>query len=84
MPAKTGFLKPVGEWNFQEVTAKGKQITIKLNGDTIVDADIEKESTPKTIDGQKHPGLLRESGRIGFAGHGDRVDFRNLRIKSLD
>jgi hypothetical protein len=84
VPAKTGFLKPVGEWNYQEVTAKGKQITIKLNGGTIVDADIEKASTPKTIDGQKHPGLLRESGRIGFAGHGDRVEFRNLRIKSLD
>ncbi len=84
VPAKTGFLKPVGEWNEQEVTAKGRQITIKLNGATIVDADIEKASTPKTIDGQKHPGLLRESGRIGFAGHGDRVEFRNLRIKSLD
>ena len=84
VPAKTGSLKPVGEWNYQEVTAKGKQITIKLNGVTIVDADLEKASTPKTIDGQKHPGLLRESGRIGFAGHGDRVDFRNLRIKSLD
>ena len=84
VPAKTGALKPVGEWNYQEVIAKGKQITIKLNGATIVDADLEKASTPKTIDGQKHPGLLRESGRIGFAGHGDRVDFRNLRVKSLD
>ena len=84
VPAKSGFLKPVGEWNYQEVTAKGKQITIKLNGATIVDADIEKASTPKTIDGKDHPGLLRESGRIGFAGHGDRVDFRNLRIKTLD
>ncbi len=84
VPAKIGALKPVGEWNYQEVTAKGKQITIKLNGTTIVNADIEKASTPKTKDGQKHPGLLRESGRIGFAGHGDRVEFRNLRIKSLD
>ncbi|MEK7995030.1 MAG: DUF1080 domain-containing protein, partial [Planctomycetota bacterium] len=55
VPAKTGALKPVGEWNYQEVTAKGKQITIKLNGATIVDADIEKASTPKTMDGQKHP-----------------------------
>jgi len=84
VPAKTGYLKPVGEWNEQEVTAKGKQITIKLNGATIVDADLVKASTPKTIDGRDHPGLLREKGRIGFAGHGDRVEFRNLRIKSLD
>ncbi len=84
VPAKTGYLKPVGEWNYEEVTAKGKQITIKLNGTTIVDADIEKASTPKTIDEKEHPGLLRTTGRIGFAGHGDRVEFRNLRIKSLD
>jgi len=82
--AKTGYLKPVGEWNYQQVRAKGKQITIKLNGETIVDADIEKESTPKTIDGREHPGLKRTSGHISFAGHGDQVEFRNIRIKSLD
>jgi hypothetical protein len=84
VPARTGYLKPVGEWNYQEVTARGKQITVKLNGATIVDADIEKAGTPKTIDGQDHPGLLRAKGRIGFAGHGDQVEFRNIRIKSLD
>ena len=57
VPAKTGFLKPWGLWNYEEITAKGKQITVKLNGETIVDADIEKASTPKTLDGQDHPGL---------------------------
>jgi hypothetical protein len=84
VPAKTGNLKPVGEWNYQQVTAKGKQITIKLNGTTIVDADIEKASTPKTIDGNNHPGLKRSSGYIGFCGHGDQVEFRNIRIRPLD
>ena len=84
VPAKTGYLKPVGEWNFQQVRAKGKQIKIKLNGETIIDADIEKASTPKTIDGNKHPGLKRSSGHIGFSGHGDQVEFRNIRIRSLD
>ena len=84
VPAKTGHLKPVGEWNYQQVTARGKQITIKLNGTTIVDADIEKASTPKAIDGNNHPGLKRSSGHIGFCGHGDQVEFRNVRIKSLD
>ena len=84
VPAKTGHLKPVGEWNYQEVTAKGKQITIKLNGTTIVDADIEKASTPETKDKKQHPGLKRDKGHIGFCGHGDQVEFRNIRIKSLD
>ncbi|MHC4438689.1 MAG: 3-keto-disaccharide hydrolase, partial [Planctomycetota bacterium] len=62
VPAKTGFLKPPGQWNYQEVIAKGKQITVKLNGTTIVDADIEKASTPKTVDGNNHPGLMRSKG----------------------
>jgi hypothetical protein len=84
VPAKTGYLKPVGDWNYEEITAKGKQITVKLNGTTIVDADIEKASTPATIDHKEHPGLKRSSGHIGFCGHGDHVEFRNLRIKSLD
>lgn len=84
VPAKRGYLNPVGEWNYQEVIARGKQITVNLNGETIVDADIEKESTPSTRDGRDHPGLQREKGYIAFCGHGDRLAFRNLRIKSLD
>jgi len=82
VPAKTGYLKPVGEWNYEEIAAKGKQITVTLNGTTIVDADIEKAS--KTPEGQKHPGLQRTSGCLSFCGHGDYLEFRNLRIKPLD
>ena len=49
----------------------------------IVDADLDQASTPKTIDGQDHPGLKRPTGHLAFLGHGDRVDFRNIRIKEL-
>jgi hypothetical protein len=83
VPAKRGNLKPVGEWNSQEVVAKGNRIKVTLNGTTIVDADIKKASTPKTIDGRPHPGLKRTKGHIGFLGHGSRVEFRNIRIKDL-
>ena len=83
VPAKRGYLKPVGDWNYQEVIARGKQITVKLNGTTIVDADIEKASTPKTMDGNEHPGLKRDKGFIAFCGHGDKLAFRSLRIKTL-
>jgi hypothetical protein len=84
VPAKRGFLKPIGEWNTEEVTAKGRQITVKLNGTTIVDADIDKASTPQTMDHREHPGLKRDKGHIGFCGHGDYLEFRNIRIKKLD
>ncbi len=82
VPAKTGYLKPVGEWNYEEIKAQGKQITVTLNGTMIVDADIEKAS--QTPEGQKHPGLKRTSGCISFCGHGDYLEFRNIRVKSLD
>lgn len=83
VPAKRGHLKPVGEWNSEEIILKGKQIKVILNGETIVDADLEQASTPKTIDDREHPGLKRDSGYIGLCGHGAEVWFRNLRIKEL-
>jgi hypothetical protein len=81
--SKPGHLKPVGEWNREEIIVKGKQVTVILNGTTIVDADVEKASTPKTIDGNNHPGLKRDKGFICFCGHGAHVEYRNLRLKEL-
>ncbi len=84
VPAKRGFLKPVGEWNTEEITANGSKITVKLNGTVIVDADIEEAGKPNTIDGAKHPGLFNPSGHIAFLGHGAELKFRNLFIQELD
>jgi len=83
VPAKTGFLKPVGEWNSEEIIANGSHIKVILNGETIVDADLAEASKNGTIDGREHPGLKREKGHICFCGHGAEVWFRNLRIKEL-
>jgi hypothetical protein len=82
-PAKRGHLKPVGEWNSQEVICRGRQVTVNLNGTTIVDVNLDEASTPQTIDKREHPGLKRNSGHIGFCGHGARVEFANLRVKTL-
>lgn len=83
VPAERGHLKPVGEWNEQEVIADGRRIAVKLNGVIIVDANIDEVSTPQTMDNRDHPGLKRQKGHIGFLGHGSRVEFRNIRIKEL-
>ncbi len=80
-PAKRGHLKPAGQWNCQEIMADGSRIKVTLNGAVIVDADISKIDKP--IDGRAHPGLKNKKGHLGFLGHGDRVEFRNLRIKEL-
>jgi hypothetical protein len=83
IPAKRGFLNPVDEWNSQEVIVKGPKIKVILNGETILDGDIKEASKNGTLDGNKHPGLEREKGYIGFLGHGSELKFRNLRIKDL-
>lgn len=83
VPAKRGFLKPVGEWNEQEVIAKGNHITIILNGETIVDADLKEATKDGPMDHKEHPGLFRKDGRIGFLGHGDVLYFRNIRVKPI-
>jgi len=83
IPARRGFLKPVGEWNQQEVIVQGSSIKVILNGTAIVDGDFMEASKNGTMDGKDHPGLQRTKGHIGFLGHGDVVRFRNIRIKDL-
>ncbi len=83
VPARRGALKPIGEWNTEEVTVRGRRVAVVVNGTTIVDADIDAASAGGTVDGHDHPGLKRGSGRIGFLGHGAIVEFRRIRIKEL-
>jgi len=83
IPAKRGFLKPVGEWNQQEVRVQGSHFTVILNGTTILDGDVLEASKNGTMDGKEHPGLQRTRGHIGFLGHGDVVRFRNIAIRDL-
>ncbi len=82
VPAKRGFLKPVGEWNCQEVFARGSHIRVILNGTVILDTDL-KEVT-KNIPLEKVPNsLFYKKGHIAFLGHDSVVKFRNIRIRKL-
>ena len=83
IPAKKGYLKPVGEWNYEEVYVQGTRIKITLNGTVIVDGDIAEARDKGTMDHNQHPGLKNTTGHIGFLGHGSVVKFRNIRIKDL-
>jgi hypothetical protein len=83
IPAKRGFLKPVGEWNEQEVIVKGPKIKVILNGTTILDGDLTEARKKGTLDKKEHPGIKRDKGHIGFLGHGSVLWFRNIRIKDL-
>ena len=78
-PALRGHLKPVGEWNVQRVTCRGPRVTVELNGVCITDANLDELNKKKP----GHKGAQRRSGHICFAGHGDVIRVRNMRIAEL-
>lgn len=76
---RTDALRPVGEWNEEEIYAKGNYIRVTVNGVVVTEGDISNGP----IDGQEHPGLFNKQGKIGFLGHGSELWFRNIRVKEL-
>lgn len=81
VPAARGYQRPIGEWNYQEVTVTGSTLKVELNGTIILDCDLSKVT--EFMGKKAHPGKDRTSGHFGFAGHSDPVQFRNISIKRL-
>lgn len=81
--AARGYQRPIGEWNFEQVTVKGATIKVELNGTVILDADVSKVDMANVMAHSAHPGKDRTSGFFGFAGHNDPVAFRNILIKKF-
>lgn len=81
IPAAQGYQRPLGEWNFEEVTVKGSTIKVELNGNVILNGDVAKIT--EFLANKEHPGKDRTSGSFGLAGHNDPVAFRNIAIKKL-
>ncbi len=67
---KTPPVKPVGEWNTYEISVRGQDYTIALNGETI----------------NHYKGSRGIKGFVGLQNHDPKsiVRFRNVRIKVLD
>ena len=79
----TEAMKPVGEWNYEEIVCKGDYVKVTLNGVVIVEGNLREATQHGTPDGQEHPGLFNRKGHIGFLGHGSPIKFRNIRILEL-
>ena len=81
VPAHRGYLRPTGQWNFQQVTVQGSTIKVELNGFTILDTDLSQVF--EFMDNVPHTEKDRPSGHFGFVGHDDPVAFRNIAICQL-
>lgn len=60
-------VKPAGEWNTLEISAVGKALTLWVNGAITC----------------QFAECAREKGFLGLEGEGYRIEFRNLKVKSL-
>jgi len=67
--------KPAGEWNTIRIRCKGDQVTITINGEKVVDADMGAHEELK--------GRPRK-GYIGLQNHGSGLEFRSVKLKKLD
>jgi sugar phosphate isomerase/epimerase len=78
-----------GEWYRYVITAKGNIITVSLNGEEILKADLSKWTAPHlNPDGTKNKfdhayKDMISSGRIGLQYHGSPIEFRNLFVERL-
>lgn len=83
VPAKRGHLKPVGQWNSEEIMCQGSRVRVTLNGAVIVDVDLKSLGDKRPSGEPYPPGLKSRKGHVGFDGYGIRTEFRNIRIKRI-
>lgn len=78
-----------GQWNHITITARDNKIGIVMNGEQIIDMDLNRWTEPgKNPDQSKNKFRtalkdFKRDGHIGFQDHGADVWFRNVRIKPL-
>jgi len=88
-PAKNP-VKPPGEWNHCRIACQGSKITVALNGQQIIDMDLDRwTEAHKNPDGtpNKFPRPMKDfarKGHVGLQDHGRPVWYRNIRLQPLD
>ena len=81
--------KPAGQWNHCQITCLGPRIEVVLNGEKVIDMDLDQWDTPRqNPDGtpNKFPNALEDfarKGHIGFQDHGRKVWYRSVWVKPL-
>lgn len=79
--------RPVGEWNAVRILVRGNHVEHWLNGEKVVEYELgspDWEAKVKASKFAEWPGYGRASrGHIALQDHGDRVWYRNVKIRAL-
>ena len=85
--AKDKKLVEVGKWNTAKIVQVGNKVEHWLNGKKVVSAEIGSDDWKKKVAGSKFKNWKKfgasAKGRIALQDHGDKIWFRNIKIKKL-
>lgn len=85
--APAGIVKPAGQWNSTRIVANGNHVEHWLNGTKVVEYELGSPDWEAKLKANKFAewkGYGRSPrGHIALQDHGDRVAFRNIRIRVL-
>lgn len=80
-------LKPVGEWNATRIVLKGNHLEHWLNGEKVVETEMAGEAWDALVAGSKFNSWKQFAksprGHVVLQDHGDKVAYRNIRIRPI-
>jgi hypothetical protein len=86
-PAPAGIVRPAGQWNQVRLIVNGRHVEHWLNGVRMLQYELWSPDWEMRVQGSKfapHPRYGRNAqGYIGLQDHGDRVAYRNIKIRVL-
>lgn len=75
--------RPAGEWNSFDISVHGHNVSVRMNGWLVVQADFEQMTTPLGKFKIAYRDMV-QLGNIAFQDHGGEAWFRNVRVRPAD
>ena len=86
-PAARRVVRPVGSWNEVRILVRGTHVEHWLNGTEVVEYELRSDEWTELVENSKFGAWpaygQADRGHIGLQEHGDRVWYRNIKLREL-